>query len=102
MSQPQLGRLILQDLKHAKLRWFLAIALMGSAFFVVQMAYENRQLTAQLEELKEQGDALNVEWRHLMLEEAALAEHSRVSQIASKELEMVRPSLQEQTLVDVR
>lgn len=102
MSQPLLGRLMLQDLMQQKLRWMLAFIMLFSAFAVVHLAYQNRQLTAELDSLKEQRDALGIEWRHLMLEERALAEHSRVGQIAAQQLNMIRPSVQQKTLVDVR
>lgn len=107
MSQPfsgklALGKLMLSDLMQNKLRWVLAFLVLGSAFAVVQLAYQNRQMTAELDSLREQHDALGIEWRHLMLEESALAEHSRVGQIAAQQLQMVRPSVQQETLVEVR
>lgn len=102
MSQPMLARLMFQDLSQNKLRLMMVLAVMASALWVVELAYENRQLTAELDELKEQSDALNIEWRHLMLEEGALAEHSRIGRIAARELNMVRPSVERKTLVDVQ
>ncbi|MCM2678772.1 cell division protein FtsL [Echinimonas agarilytica] len=102
MSQPLLVRLMLRDVLKHKVRWTLAIAVMFSAFGVVQLAYDNRQLTADADALREQRDRLEIEWRHLMLEESALAEHSRVSRIATKQYSMVRPSRKANTLVDVQ
>lgn len=100
--QPMLGRLMLRDAMNHKLRWLLGLAVLASAFSVVLLAYENRLLTAELDNLREQHDDLGIERRHLMLEESALAEHSRIGQIATNQLEMVRPSVQQKTLVDVR
>ncbi len=102
MSQPRIGQIILQDLFRVKLRGLLAIAVLVSAFAVVQFAYEGRQLTASLDQLREHGDSLNVEWRHLMLEEASLAEHTRVNQVATQQLNMVRPSVKDKNVVEVR
>ncbi|GGA74350.1 cell division protein FtsL [Neiella marina] len=102
MSHPLLVKVMLRDVLRYKLRWTLGIAVLASAFAVVQLAYDNRQLTAQLDELKQQRDHLDIEWRHLRLEEGALAEHSRISRKATKQLGMVRPSRANQTLVEVR
>lgn len=102
MSHPLLMQLMLRDMLRYKLRWALAVAVLVSAFVVVRLAYDNRQLTAQYDELKQQRDELDIEWRHLRLEESALAEHSRISRKASKQLGMVRPSRANETLVEVR
>ena len=75
---------------------------MVSAFVVVQLAYENRQMTSDLDSLREQRDELAIERRHLMLEESALAEHSRVNWVAKQTLDMERPSIVDKTLVDVK
>ncbi|MBW8189528.1 cell division protein FtsL [Neiella marina] len=101
MSHPLLMRLMLRDMMRYKLRWCMAIAVLTSAFVVVRLAYDNRQLTAQFDELKQQRDELDIEWRHLRLEEGALAEHSHISRKATKQLGMVRPSRSANTLVEV-
>ena len=36
-------------------------------------------------------DRLNIEWRHLLLEQGTLAEHSRVASLAMDKLQMARP-----------
>ena len=42
---------------------------------------------------------LDIEWRHLLLEQNALAEHSRVSDIAREKLNMARPAPLSEKLV---
>jgi cell division protein FtsL len=45
-------------------------------------------LTAQREQLVLERDALDIEWRNLILEENALGDHSRVERIATEKLQM--------------
>lgn len=47
-----------------------------------------RLLTAQREQLVLERDALDIEWRNLILEENALGDHSRVERIATEKLQM--------------
>jgi cell division protein FtsL len=49
--------------------------------------------------LQQERDRLDIEWRNLLLEEQSLAEHSRVTRIATKELDMVRPLPNEEVIV---
>jgi cell division protein FtsL len=56
------------------------------------MAHLNRQLTIQQDLNYQQRDQLDTEWRNLLLEQRALAEHSRVEEIARRQLNMQRPS----------
>ncbi|OJI53693.1 Cell division protein FtsL [Vibrio vulnificus] len=42
------------------------------------------------------------EWRNLMLEETALAEHSRVQEMAKKELEMKRPDGDKEVVINLK
>ena len=53
---------------------------------------ETRLLTITLNQLQDERDKFDIEWRHLLLEQNALAEHSRVSDIAKNKLQMARPS----------
>ena len=53
---------------------------------------EGALLTITLNQLQDERDKLDIEWRHLLLEQNALAEHSRVSDIAKSKLQMARPS----------
>lgn len=101
MSQPHLGKLILSDLWHNKLLVALFLLVMLSAAAVVENAFRYRELVAALDSHKQHQDELMVEWRHLLLEENALAEHSRVERIARRQLNMIRPTSEAGKIVEV-
>jgi cell division protein FtsL len=71
----------------------LALALLGvvSALAVVRVKHENRKLTMELEKLRVQHGQLDMEWAQLQLEEAALAHHGRIEQLARDQLGMAEP-----------
>jgi cell division protein FtsL len=69
----------------------LALAVVGSAVIVVQTKHENRTLVHQLEQLRAEKARLETEWAQLQLEEATLAHHGRVEQIARDKLRMTEP-----------
>ncbi|CAM5193782.1 cell division protein FtsL [Alishewanella longhuensis] len=92
MTQIQLVKLIGQEVRQRKLVIVLLLACILSALAVVQMSHLNRQLTIQQELNYSQRDQLDTEWRNLLLEQRALAEHSRVEEIARRQLNMQRPT----------
>ena len=69
----------------------LALAVVGSAVVVVQTKHENRTLVHQLEQLRAEKARLETEWAQLQLEEATLAHHGRVEQLAREKLRMTEP-----------
>jgi len=75
-------------LRHGKLPMLLLISVLGSAMAVVTISHKTRLLTAQREQLVLERDALDIEWRNLILEENALGDHSRVERIANDKLHM--------------
>ncbi len=75
-------------LRHAKIPLILLIAVLVSSILVVTTAHKTRLLTAQREQLVLERDALDIEWRNLILEENALGDHSRVERIATEKLQM--------------
>ena len=75
-------------LRHGKIPVILAVAVLISAVLVVTTAHKTRLLTAQREQLVLERDALDIEWRNLILEENALGDHSRVERIATEKLQM--------------
>jgi cell division protein FtsL len=70
----------------------LALVVLGSAVIVVQTKHENRTLVHQLEQLREEKARLETEWAQLQLEEATLAHHGRIEQIARDKLRMTDPA----------
>ena len=83
---------ILRDLGRHKCQVILALAIIGSAMTTIVVTNETRLLTITLNQLQDERDKFDIEWRHLLLEQNALAEHSRVSDIAKSKLQMARPS----------
>ncbi|MGL5948970.1 MAG: cell division protein FtsL [Aeromonas sp.] len=83
--------LILRDLWRFKWSAMLFLAVLGSAFAVILVTNMSRVLTASHDDLMAEEDRLNTEWRHLLLEQGTLAEHSRVASLAMDKLDMARP-----------
>ncbi|MGP4123410.1 MAG: cell division protein FtsL [Sodalis sp. (in: enterobacteria)] len=81
-------------LRQGKLPLLLLIPVLVSAVLVVTTTYQTRRLTAEREKIVMEKDALDIEWRNLILEENALGDHSRVERIATEKLQMqhVKPS----------
>ncbi|MDU2498550.1 MAG: cell division protein FtsL [Klebsiella grimontii] len=77
-------------LRFGKLPLCLFICIIITAITVVTTAHHTRLLTVQREQLVLERDALDIEWRNLILEENALGDHSRVERIAT---EKNRPTL---------
>ncbi len=100
MSQIRLSQLILRDLASYKLVVFLLICAVLSALAVIEMTHQTRQLSIAQDKLFQERDALEMEWRNLLVEQRALSEHSRVEQIATTQLQMVRPLGQQDIVVD--
>ncbi|MEZ3501257.1 cell division protein FtsL [Pantoea sp. KPR_PJ] len=75
-------------LRFGKIPLILLVAVLVSAVVVVTTTHKTRLLTAQREQLVLERDALDIEWRNLILEENALGDHSRVERIATEKLQL--------------
>ncbi|WP_075182235.1 cell division protein FtsL [Pantoea sp. 1.19] len=75
-------------MRNAKIPLILTLAVLISAVLVVTTAHRTRLLTAEREQLVLERDALDIEWRNLILEENALGDHSRVERNATEKLQM--------------
>ncbi len=100
MSQIRLSRLILNDLSGHKIVVFLLICCVLSALAVIEVTHQTRQLSISQDKVFQERDALEMEWRNLLVEQRALSEHSRVEEIATMQLQMVRPTGQQDIVVD--
>lgn len=103
MSQqgtPNLLSIIFRDLISVG-RWNLLvlILILVSAMGVVWITDHTRQAITQKDMALEQRLKLDEQWRNLILEESALAEHSRVTKLAVSELEMKRPDSNKEVIV---
>ena len=97
-----LSLLLLGDLSRNLLPLLLFVAVLGSAIAVVLSAHNTRQLWIEHEKLIQQKDQLDVEWRHLVIEQSALTEHNRIEQLVSDTLNMRRPTADDEVLVRVK
>lgn len=103
VSKPNLAKLIVIDLLTVG-RWPLCLLLMifATAMGVVFITHHTRQAIAEKNEAMQQRDYLDNEWRNLILEETALSEHSRVQDVASRELEMRRPDADKEVVIKLK
>ncbi|MCF3095874.1 cell division protein FtsL [Aeromonas australiensis] len=85
-----LAKEIVADLWRHKLQILLSVAVLVTAFAVILVTNMTRGLTARQNDLMAEEDRLNIEWRHLLLEQGTLAEHSRVASLAMDKLQMGR------------
>ncbi len=69
----------------------LAVLVMISALFVVQVKHRSRTLTTRLETLRIERERLELEWAQLQLEEATFAQHGRVDALARSQFGMIDP-----------
>lgn len=69
----------------------LLAAVLLSAIAVIDARHENRVLFAQLQQLRQQRDALNAEWSQLLLEQSTWSTHARIEQMATQKLDMKVP-----------
>ncbi|MDD2342112.1 MAG: cell division protein FtsL [Tolumonas sp.] len=96
-----LALLILLDLKRHWFQVILSLAILGSALTTIVVTDDTRSVTAELNKVQSKSDDLEVEWRHLVLEQNAQAEHSRVSDIAKVKLAMTRPKPLEEKMISL-
>lgn len=94
--------LIWTDLTRHPGRVLLFLMVVLSALAVILSAHHNRQLAIGHEQLMQQRDQLDVEWRHLVLEQSALTEHNRLESLAAKELNMRRPEPKDEIVVRIK
>ena len=94
-----LASVIGQDLLRYKWSLLLAVMTICSALLVIVITQGTRQLTSEYNELMAEQDRLDIEWRHLLLEQNTLMEHSRIELLARDKLGMKRPAPAEEKLV---
>ena len=93
---------IFADLARHPVRVLLFLAVLISAGSVILAAHHNRQMAIALEKLMQQQDQLDVEWRHLVLEQSSLTEHNRIESLVNKNLDMHRPRPDEEVVVRIK
>ena len=98
---PNPAKLLARDIIKYKGVLLLQLLVVILAGWVILMSHQNRQLSIELEQLLQQKDDMDVEWRHLLLEQGALAEHSRIERLAETELNMRRPKPEQEIVIRV-
>lgn len=77
----------------------LLVAVVVSALGVIYSAFLYRQAFNNQQQLFQQRDSLEVEWGQLLLEQSALASHSRIESTVTKRLDMYVPAPDEIVVV---
>ena len=92
----------MSDLTRNKLRDLLYLAVLLSGMAVILGSHQNRQQVIALEDQMHQKDELDVEWRNLVLEQRALTEHNRIETLVEKQLDMYRPTADDEVVVRLK
>ena len=90
---------IWQDIQRHIFIYLLLLMVVISAFSVIYFTHLNRQTTSSLEVLLTERDELDIEWRNLLLEQNSLAEHSTIESKARKILQMKRPNITSEIII---
>jgi len=94
--------IIMSDLSRHLFLIALFFSVVGSAVAVIISTHENRQLVIAQEQLVQQKDALDVEWRHLIIEQSSLTEHNLIERTVLEKLDMRRPTREDEVLLRVK
>ncbi|ARD43899.1 MULTISPECIES: cell division protein FtsL [Colwelliaceae] len=90
---------IWHDIKRHLVIYGILLLVLISAFSVIYFTHLNRQTTSKIEVLLTERDALENEWRNLLLEQNSLAEHSAIESSAEKQLNMTRPDASSEIII---
>lgn len=105
MSRPDtnfnLLAIIMSDLSRHLFLVLLLIGVIASAVSVIVSTHNNRQLMIAHERLIHEKDELDVEWRHLIIEQSALTEHNLIERNVKEKLNMRRPTREDEVLLRV-
>lgn len=101
-SAPNLAKIIALDLVTVgRVPLVLLVLIFASAMGVVFTTHHTRQAITEKDQALMERERLDNEWRNLLLEETALAEHSRVQAVAKQELEMMRPESDKEVIIQL-
>ena len=94
--------IIMSDLARHPLRVLLYLLVIASALLVILSSHLNRQVIIANERLMQHKDDLDIEWRHLLLEQGALTEHNRIESTVRRDLNMIRPDPKDEVVVRLK
>jgi cell division protein FtsL len=99
-TPPNLAKLIAADMLRVGLLPFILLLLIFClAIGIVFNTYDTRKAVTEKDLALVERERLDSEWRNLILEENALAEHSRVQKMAIEVLEMKRPDADKEVVI---
>lgn len=93
--------IIMSDLSRHLFLIILFFSVIFSALAVIVSTHKNRQLSIAHERLIKEKDELDVQWRHLIIEQGALTEHNRIERAVKDKLNMRRPTREDEVLLRV-
>lgn len=96
---PALISVLWDDLRQHFVLVLLFLLVIASAMAVIYVSHSHRLLTIERDQLLSQRDDIDIEWRHLQIEQNTLTEHNRVERIAQQRLGMVRPEPEQEVLI---
>ena len=100
VKPPNLLVALIRQLLFQRLGVFALITVtLLSAFSLVLVAHEKRQLFAQLNELNKERDQLDIEFRELRLEQRIQADPTRLQEIATTQLQMKTLDLKTERII---
>lgn len=97
--QPKLFSEILTVLFANKLTLLLLLLIFVSSLVVVQVTHFARQQLINQDQLLQQRDELDLQWRYLLVEEEFYSQHARIEEVAKTQLKMKRPTSKDEQVV---
>ncbi|WP_404342513.1 cell division protein FtsL [Pseudoalteromonas mariniglutinosa] len=97
--QPTLFIEIIKGLAANKLTLILLAVILLSSLTVVQVTHLARQQLIEQDKLLQERDELDLEWRYLLVEEEFYSQHARIEEIATMQLDMKRPTSQDEQVI---
>lgn len=94
--------MMLADATRYPMRVLLFLLVILTAVSVALSAHLNREVIIANERLMQEKDSLGIEWRHLLLEQGALTEHNRIESLVKRDLNMVRPTPDNEVVVRLK
>ncbi len=94
--------IIMSDLSRHLFLVLLFFSVIGTAIAVILSTHQNRQLVIAQELLVQDKDALDIEWRHLIIEQSSLTEHNKIERAVHEKLNMRRPTREDEVLLRVK
>ncbi|CRK85467.1 Cell division protein FtsL [Candidatus Providencia siddallii] len=98
-----LKKIIKNDLfQYGIIQVILFISVIISAILVIITTYETRLLFTIKNNLYEEKNLLDVEWRNLIIEENSLGNHNRVEQFSIEKLYMIPLELSKENIIVIK